>query len=201
MFLGMFPYVCIATMPLFCQENWPRKLKQLFVRVPVQEPLPSNVCIYQSKKSDFFQNETCGGKIKLRHKFVVLLLFTYCGLQIFLPYSHFITKVIFEIYYFSYIYTFFFYYYLNEYKLIFTTIFKGYNNWTNGLYGYSWDMMVHSWDTVMVVVKVVDNNTGKEHFVDSSAYTLNDRWNKHADMCVQYAQCLKRNIKSEVSGK
>lgn len=21
---------------------------------------------------------------------------------------------------------------------------QGYNNWTNGLYGYSWDMMVHS---------------------------------------------------------
>nr|CAD7447936.1 unnamed protein product [Timema bartmani] len=43
---------------------------------------------------------------------------------------------------------------------------KGYNNWTKGLYGYSWDMMVHSWDTILVVVKVVENDNGKEHFID-----------------------------------
>lgn len=61
--------------------------------------------------------------------------------------------------------------------------------------------MVHSWDTIMVVIKVVDNETGKEHFVDPTAYTQNDRWNKHADMCVQYAQCLKRNIKRKAIGE
>ena len=43
---------------------------------------------------------------------------------------------------------------------------QGYNNWTNGLYGYSWDMMVHTWDTVLAVVKVVDHETGQEHFLD-----------------------------------
>lgn len=62
-------------------------------------------------------------------------------------------------------------------------------------------MMVHSWDTVMVVVKVTDNNTGKDNFVDPSAYTQNDRWNKHADMCIQYAHCLKDNIASNALGK
>lgn len=76
---------------------------------------------------------------------------------------------------------------------------QGYNNWTNGLYGYSWDMMIHGWDTNLVVVKVVDNNSGQEHFLDSSAWTLNDRWSKHADMCMQYAQCVKNNLAGEKS--
>lgn len=79
--------------------------------------------------------------------------------------------------------------------------FQGYNNWTNGLYGYSWDMMIHSWNTIKVIVKVVENNTGKEHFIDPAAFTGNDRWNKHADMCVQYAQCLRNNIGGELIGK
>nr|CAD7601848.1 unnamed protein product [Timema genevievae] len=48
----------------------------------------------------------------------------------------------------------------------------GYNNWTKGLYGYSWDMMVHSWDTILVVVKVVDNDTGKEHFIDPDVKSI-----------------------------
>lgn len=51
---------------------------------------------------------------------------------------------------------------------------KGYNNWTNGLYGYSWDMMVHSWDTTLVVVKVVDKVTGVEHFLDPQVGLLAD---------------------------
>nr|CAD7400436.1 unnamed protein product [Timema cristinae] len=71
---------------------------------------------------------------------------------------------------------------------------KGYNNWTKGLYGYSWDMMVHSWDTILVVVKVVDNNTGKEHFIDPDAWVQTNRWSKHADMIVQYAHCIKHNL-------
>lgn len=49
---------------------------------------------------------------------------------------------------------------------------KGYNNWTNGLYGYSWDMMVHSWDTTLVVVRVVDKGTGEEHFLDPQVEVL-----------------------------
>jgi vitamin K-dependent gamma-carboxylase len=55
-------------------------------------------------------------------------------------------------------------------------------------------MMVHSWDTNLVVVKVVDNNSGGEYFLDPEAWTQNERWTKHADMCVQYAQCLKKNL-------
>lgn len=58
-------------------------------------------------------------------------------------------------------------------------------------------MMVHSWDTIMVIVKVVDNDTGKEHFMDPWAFVQTNRWNKHAAMCVQYAECLKKNLQNE----
>nr|CAH7738498.1 unnamed protein product [Callosobruchus chinensis] len=153
--IGMFPYVCLATMPLFCNETWPRKLLEQFY-VFTNDPLPSPDCIY--KKDGKCQSN----KQKWKRKLAVALLFTYCSLQVFLPYSHFITK--------------------------------GYNNWTRGLYGYSWDMMVHSWDTIQVVVKVVDNESGGQFFIDPGAWTQNDRWNKHADMCLQYSHCLKRNL-------
>ncbi|KAG5894578.1 hypothetical protein JTB14_021558 [Gonioctena quinquepunctata] len=162
--IGMFPYVCLATMPLFCKESWPRKIQSLFTRENL-EASPSPSCIYPKGQMKNGDNTELHREVNWKHKLVVTLLICHCGLQAFLPYSHFITK--------------------------------GYNNWTNGLYGYSWDMMVHSWDTILVVVKIVDNDTGKEHFLDADAWTHNDRWSKHADMCVQYAECLKKNHDSE----
>ncbi|KAJ8913553.1 hypothetical protein NQ315_017104 [Exocentrus adspersus] len=165
--IGMFPYVCLATMPLFCSESWPRRIQAVFTKNNL-DPGPSSVCIYpqdENKAKKEVNGYFLERNVRWKHRLVVVLLIGHCGLQMFLPYSHFITK--------------------------------GYNNWTKGLYGYSWDMMVHSWDTILVVVKVVDNNSGREYFVDSGAWTQNDRWNKHADMCVQYAHCLKNNLLEE----
>lgn len=167
----MFPYVCLATMPLFCSESWPRKIEKKIFGSKNLDLKANSGCLYPEdeikmyKKSKVFLHN----KATWKHNFVVGLLMTHCALQAFLPYSHFITK--------------------------------GYNNWTKGLYGYSWDMMVHSWDTSLVMVKVVDNNSGKEWFLDPEAWTQNDRWNKHADMCVQYAQCLKKNVIQEMKRK
>ena len=45
---------------------------------------------------------------------------------------------------------------------------KGYNNWTNGLYGYSWDMMVHNWQIQHVKVMYVDKDTGEEGYLNPS---------------------------------
>ncbi|ALC43337.1 GC [Drosophila busckii] len=70
----------------------------------------------------------------------------------------------------------------------------GYNNWTNGLYGYSWDMMVHSYDTVLTSIKVVDNDNQQVHHLNPYAFTEYDRWTKYADMAKQYAQCIERNL-------
>jgi hypothetical protein len=30
LFTGMFPYVCLATMLIFCDANWPRKIIKIF---------------------------------------------------------------------------------------------------------------------------------------------------------------------------
>lgn len=62
-------------------------------------------------------------------------------------------------------------------------------------------MMIHSWDTVLVVVRVVDNLTGEEHFLDPGAWTQNNRWTNHADMSMQYAQCLQKNLLLELNSK
>lgn len=44
---------------------------------------------------------------------------------------------------------------------------KGYNNWTNGLYGYSWDMMVHAWETMHVVITVRHKESGRIDYLDT----------------------------------
>lgn len=53
---------------------------------------------------------------------------------------------------------------------------------------------MHAWDTVLIVVKIVENDTGKEYYIDPSALAQNDRWSKHADMCYQLARCLKLQL-------
>jgi len=42
---------------------------------------------------------------------------------------------------------------------------QGFNNWTNGLYGYSWDMMVHAWNTHHIRIKYVDAASGTEGYI------------------------------------
>jgi len=57
---------------------------------------------------------------------------------------------------------------------------------------------MHTWDTVLVSVRVVDNNNNRIHFLDPYAYTKNDRWTKHADMAYQYAHCIKHNLNNDL---
>ncbi|CAH0626825.1 unnamed protein product [Chrysodeixis includens] len=71
---------------------------------------------------------------------------------------------------------------------------KGYNNWTDGLYGYSWDMMVHTWDVRTMVIRAVDNDNNREIYIDSQRHAPNDRWSRHGDMVYQYAHCLNSMI-------
>lgn len=89
----MFPYVCLATMPLFCEENWPRKLVRFFWRSE-DNITPSKACIYPEDVNKNRKTEDhLPTKITWKHRLVVVLLLSHCGLQAFLPYSHFITKV------------------------------------------------------------------------------------------------------------
>lgn len=148
--IGMFPWVCLMELPLFYSKSWPRN----FMKIKNREK-DDKKKVKKSKEN----------KNTFKQKIITGLILSYCSLQFFLPYSHFLTK--------------------------------GYNNWTNGLYGYSWDMMVHAWDTILVSVKVVDNGNGNIHFLDPYAYTEMDRWTKHADMAVQYSKCVEKNLQDD----
>ncbi|XP_058795770.1 vitamin K-dependent gamma-carboxylase isoform X2 [Phymastichus coffea] len=149
--IGMFPYVCLATMPLFCHVDWPRK----FIRDSSNNG---------GEKEEEASPGGCRKKKKIsrKQKCVVAALLLHMAVQLFLPYSHFITK--------------------------------GYNNWVPGLYGYSMDMMIHAWDTSLVVIKVRDNESKKERYLEPGIWTLNDRWVKHGDMVRQYAFCIQDNL-------
>ncbi|XP_033926481.1 LOW QUALITY PROTEIN: vitamin K-dependent gamma-carboxylase [Melopsittacus undulatus] len=67
---------------------------------------------------------------------------------------------------------------------------QGYNNWTNGLYGYSWDMMVHSRFHQHVKITYQDGLTGDVGYLKPGVFTQSRRWKDHADMLKQYAVCL-----------
>ncbi|CAB3366213.1 Hypothetical predicted protein [Cloeon dipterum] len=155
--IGMFPYVCLVTLPLFCNPSWPRKLLSMTTvgndSGSCTEDSPSSLEPIYSRDQK---------ALTWKHYLVFSCLATHVTVQAILPYSHSVTK--------------------------------GFNNWTSGLYGYSWDMMVHSWNTILILPRVVDNASGKEMFLDPEAWVQNDRWSKHVDMVHQWAKCVQRNV-------
>lgn len=155
--IGMFPWLCLAELPLFYERSWPRKLRP--------HPIRPN---YKANSISFYSNDKqllAKKAVALRQKVAVVCMLLFCSTQLALPHSHFITK--------------------------------GYNTWTNGIYGYSWDMMVHAWDTVLVVVQV-ENSNGDKTFLNPYAYTDNDRWTKHPDLVYQYAHCINRKLEHDL---
>lgn len=167
--IGMFPYAMLATSPLFCYADWPRTF---FARFPdfLKPVLPltspdlksSASCVYSEAKSTTEHQEstpvTKPPKMRFRHKLAAIFTIVYIMEQLFMPYSHFITK--------------------------------GYNNWTNGLYGYSWDMMVHSRSHQHVKITYKDGKTGDIGYLNPGVFTQSRRWKDHGDMLKQYATCL-----------
>ena len=101
---GMFPYAMLATSPLFCYADWPRKL---FARFPdflkpvlpftSLELKPSASCVYSEAQSRSEQQESTPvaktSKLKFRHKLAAFFTVFYILEQFFMPYSHFITQV------------------------------------------------------------------------------------------------------------
>ncbi|EDO38994.1 predicted protein [Nematostella vectensis] len=169
--IGMFSYTMMATLPLFCSPSWPKKL---FSRMPswltfilptTDAAQQSHHCLYEAAKDKQVNSK----QASLQQLLMLTVFACYVAAQLFLPYSHFITK--------------------------------GYNGWTQGLYGYSWDMMVHSWSTQHVRIKVVDQVTGKEIFIKPGAFIgggrrRHSRWNSHPDMIKQYVDCLAEKLKA-----
>uniref|UniRef100_A0A182NJA4 Iron-sulfur clusters transporter ABCB7, mitochondrial n=1 Tax=Anopheles dirus TaxID=7168 RepID=A0A182NJA4_9DIPT len=164
-YIGMFPWVCLTQLPLYYSFSWPRRI--------FATTAPTTTSRMEHDQVDTCKSDGKDGNKSARNrrhrKWSMVVMLAYCCLQLFLPYSHFLTK--------------------------------GYNNWTNGLYGYSWDMMVHAWDTILIGIRVVDQQDPERvHYVEPFAFTDNDRWTKHADMAVQFAHCIERNIQ-QGSGK
>ncbi|XP_042364860.1 vitamin K-dependent gamma-carboxylase [Plectropomus leopardus] len=168
--IGMFSYTMLATSPLFCYTDWPRRF---FARFPAflgavlpltsPDPQPSTSCVYsetQSTSTDRQETPSAPktSKLRLKHKLATIFTFIYIAEQFFMPYSHFITQ--------------------------------GYNNWTNGLYGYSWDMMVHSRSHQHVKITYKDGESGEIGYLNPGVFTQSRRWKDHGDMLKQYATCL-----------
>lgn len=79
----------------------------------------------------------------------------------------------------------------------------GLNTWTKGLYGYNWDMMLHNWQHVHAGVRLVEQSKSKNgvinrqvFYLDPEEFTMSNRWYHHADMVMQFAQCLRRQLHS-----
>lgn len=71
---------------------------------------------------------------------------------------------------------------------------QGYTTWTDGPYGYSWDMMVHSWNTLHVKI-TVKTQTG-EYYIDPKIWSKSNRWMSQADMASQYARCIGKRLEN-----
>ncbi|XP_057675465.1 vitamin K-dependent gamma-carboxylase-like [Corythoichthys intestinalis] len=166
--IGMFPYAMLATSPLFCYADWPRRFFGRFpgflkgaLPLTSEEPQPSSSCVYPDPPSSRRQRSSTTSsspKFRFKHKLAAVFTLVYILEQFFLPYSHFITQ--------------------------------GYNNWTNGLYGYSWDMMVNSRRHQHVKITYKDGKTGEVGYLNPGAFTQSRRWKDHGDMLKQYATCL-----------
>ncbi|XP_025156701.1 vitamin K-dependent gamma-carboxylase isoform X2 [Harpegnathos saltator] len=227
--IGMFPWVCLATMPLFCHVDWPRKLGLCFDwRRKVSAADGSSIddrskvssrsdrsgssssevlddrATHEGKKEidrDYFaepeaEEEIDGGDDNTRlptdstepseeeEEDV--------NVRENIPGARRTTKVTRKQ---KFVVSMLLCHIALQFFLPYSHfISKGYNNWVPGLYGYSWDMMVHAWDTVLVVIKVHDNVNNKVRYLDPEAWVQSDRWVRHADMALQYSQCMKDNL-------
>ncbi|XP_033108157.1 vitamin K-dependent gamma-carboxylase-like [Anneissia japonica] len=202
--IGMFPYVMLATIPLFCYADWPRRVFKHFpdafkIALPLDTQLQTNKhCLYQQpiNSLDLCQqpvNEIRPLKGKLKGKSTrrsqrgasnakrkVATENEICVrhkvvIVCLLAYS--VTQVLLPYSHF---------------------VTKGYNNWTDGLYGYSWDMMVHSWSSQHIKITYVDNTTGQVGYITPGVHLwdgASERWSAHGDMLKQYAMCLVNRLK------
>ncbi|XP_076163553.1 gamma-glutamyl carboxylase isoform X2 [Ptiloglossa arizonensis] len=219
--IGMFPYVCLATMPLFCDPGWPRR---------VVSGLKRNCAPFFAQNRSVDRSDESSRNCKRGHEKDSTLVVSQTdeisnektletsddelnietkqdttetrepkaddntrivckGVKEIRPKSTGATKkqkLVVSLLLFHVVLQFFL-----PYSHFIT---KGYNNWVPGLYGYSWDMMVHVWDTILVVIKVHDNVSNEDRYLDPKAWVQTDRWEKHGDMARQYAFCLRDNL-------
>lgn len=101
----MFSYTMLATSPIFCYPDWPRRFFgrfPAFLRVVLPltspDPQPSPSCVYNEIQSTGAKRQETPpvartSKLRLKHKLGAIFTIIYLLEQFFLPYSHFITQV------------------------------------------------------------------------------------------------------------
>ncbi|VVC29077.1 HTTM,Vitamin K-dependent gamma-carboxylase [Cinara cedri] len=150
--IGMFPYVCAAMLPVFCEPAAvARALGATAVTGTGQSGRSSDAAAVRKSPTTAAKRNA-----------VAACVCAYAVLQLFMPYSHFVTR--------------------------------GYNGFRDGLYGYSWDMMLYNVDLAKIQVKVVDHKRREKFFVDPESWTDNSKWVLHGDMMRQFARCVAANM-------
>ncbi|MGH0130569.1 UNVERIFIED_CONTAM: hypothetical protein FKN15_015420 [Acipenser sinensis] len=169
--IGMFAYTMLATSLLFCYPDWPRRFFSKFPAclsgaLPTVMPAPQHSPSCVYPESESSEAATLTKPTKLSRRHRLGALFTVL----------YITEQFFMPY--SHFIT------------------QGYNNLTNGLYGYSWDMMVHSRSHQHVKITYRDGVTGDIGYLNPGVFTHSRRWKDHGDMLKQYASCLSHQLKN-----
>ncbi|XP_064619797.1 vitamin K-dependent gamma-carboxylase-like [Lineus longissimus] len=181
--IGMFPYTMLATMPIFSDTDWPARVMRkaptwLRIFTPLDgEPQRNPHCLYSKEEiKPEEKHQTSSSQDKVGSDVLV--------------HSH--PKM-----YHSFMSALIIVYVTTQCILPYShSITKGYNNWTNGLYGYSWDMMVHSWRTQHTRVSYKNKETGEVGFLNPEAWIYRrDRWTSHADMVKQYGVCVQERLR------
>ncbi|KAI5644011.1 vitamin k-dependent gamma-carboxylase domain-containing protein [Phthorimaea operculella] len=244
--IGMFPWVCLATMPLFYPFDWPkivgRYLKDCYSKIKSlicskRKMIDNNTSNYETKQDtdtdEYYNNESKNvNSSDERTKKVPNTDKTECDDDLdnamgdaknvestekeivktkdrktvtnekhhlknssdtdeksklkYINQRKYLTTILIIIYVF-----------LQAFLPYSHFITKGYNNWTDGMYGYSWDMMVHTWAIDSTILKIVDNENNLEYYIEPDEYAPNGRWSRHGDMLYQFAKCLNKTLLSE----
>ncbi|MBN3276865.1 VKGC carboxylase, partial [Polyodon spathula] len=169
--IGMFSYTMLATSLLFCYPDWPRRFFSKFPAclsraLPMVMPAPQHSPSCVYPEPESSEAANLTKPTKLSRRHRLGALFTVL----------YIAEQFFMPY--SHFIT------------------QGYNNLTNGLYGYSWDMMVHSRSHQHVKITYRDGVTGDIGYLNPGVFTHSRRWKDHGDMLKQYASCLSHQLKN-----
>ncbi|OWF46370.1 vitamin K-dependent gamma-carboxylase-like [Mizuhopecten yessoensis] len=191
--IGMFPFIGMATLTVFCYPDWPRKIinKIATWRSPTSF-LSSPHCLYtkDAAKSESESERNYDGKKNRKqttptyrhddttknrptqagpyHIISVFFVFIYIAEQLFLPFSF--------------------------------GVFKGLDNGVGGLYGYSWNMMIYYPDPY-IKIYIRDLETGEETDVSKLVTNKSEssRWAYNPSMLLQFTKCLARKVDDDGS--
>ncbi|XP_046350529.1 vitamin K-dependent gamma-carboxylase-like [Haliotis rufescens] len=182
--IGMFSWMMLATQQVFCYADWPRRMfrkvpPSLRVVSPDDEDIQtSSHCLY-NKEDVKPERESGVGSRKSPSSVFVLGAASPTRPSVYHKISSIFTVcIVFSQFFLPYSHS----------------LTKGYNNWTNGLYGYSWDMMIHSWSVQHVRITYINKDTGEQGYLNPNAFSGSRRWSSHADMLKQYSQCIASHL-------